>query len=69
MNHGVDTSVGLDEGRHGFLGLLRNSKAFLKGEERPTLCIFVAGDTCHNIISIDCHLLASHLFPFVSLFR
>ena len=66
---GVDTSVRFDESRHGFPGYLRNSIALPKGEEFPTLFIFLAGYTCHNVVSIECHFFGSHVLKFVSLFR
>ena len=62
----MDTSIGLDEGRQGFPGCLRTSIAFPKGEDFPTLFMFVAGNTCHNVVSIDCPLLNSHLLKFTS---
>ena len=66
---GVDTSVGLDEGRHGFPGCLRNFIAVPKDEEFSTLFILVTGYTRHYVLSIDCHFFGSHILKFVSLFR
>ena len=57
------------EGGYAFPGRLRSSVDLPKGVEFSTLFLFVAGNTCHNVASVDCHPFRSYLIQFVSLFR
>ena len=52
-----------------FPGRLRQPIAIPQGKEFPALLILVASNTCNHVVTIDCHLIGSHLFEFVCLLR